>query len=701
MNQGDSSKTSEGRRPVACASEDRTPLPGRRSPSGATGSSDAWAASSLRPGSPVLGNLIQPADLTSPATLPAVGSTFLGFHLVAELGRGSFGRVYLARQGELAGRLVALKVSTEIVTESQRLARLQHTHIVPIHSLHRAGPLQAVCMPYFGPTTLADVLQDLVRSGVLPVSGKGLVGTLQDRRSRTALSRNQLRTPASAPALPSAPLAAQPPLPEVGDSTRTLKMLEGLSYVEAILWIAARLADGLGHAHERGILHRDLKPANVLLTDEGQPMLLDFNLSEDTHQSSGAHVGGTLPYMAPEHLAAFSGAARVVDARSDLYSLGVLLFELLTGRHPFTRHDGPSAVVLPLMVVERLGPPPGPRTFQSTLPRAVDAIVRKCLESDPARRYQSAADLREDLERQLSHRPLRHAPDRSLSERAGKWVRRHPRLAVVAPVLLTAAVVLALLAELATARGRQAADQQVRAERAETRGDQLGSELEARANLTAFRAELARVRLLLCARGEHRGELDRGLDLARRALARLPSADPTSAALCPLSPEERARARGERGELLLLLAGTADAGQDAAAAFALNLEAEVCFDDQPPRSLFEQRADLARQAGLPAEAERARLQSEQTPLRDALDRYLLARLEGRRGHYAEALALLRQATELDPRQPAAWTLLGHLCLDGLGGRQADAAGHYSGRSGSGAQRRGSAGPPRPGAFPPP
>ena len=87
--------------------------------------------------------------------LPQVGDEFAGFRLIGELGSGAFGRVYLARQGDLADRPVALKVSTGCFAESQKLARLQHTHIVPVYSFHRAGQLQAVCMPYFGATTLA------------------------------------------------------------------------------------------------------------------------------------------------------------------------------------------------------------------------------------------------------------------------------------------------------------------------------------------------------------------------------------------------------------------------------------------------------------------------------------------------------------------------------------------------------------------
>ncbi len=105
---------------------------------------------------------------------PDVGTTFLGFRLIDELGRGAFGRVYLARQGDLAGRMVALKVSTEMSGESQTLAQLQHTNIVPIYSAHRVGPLQAVCMPFFGRTTLADVIGGLPPEPFLPGSGAAL-----------------------------------------------------------------------------------------------------------------------------------------------------------------------------------------------------------------------------------------------------------------------------------------------------------------------------------------------------------------------------------------------------------------------------------------------------------------------------------------------------------------------------------------------
>src|SRR5262245_1577590 len=185
-------------------------------------------------------------------SLPELGQSFLGFLLLAELGRGTFGRVYLARQEDLAGRLVALKVSAESHGESQRLARLQHTNVVPVYSRHTGASLHATCMPYLGPTTLADVLHDLGRRDSMPASGKGLVSTVENKKNRTRAALDPTKQPA--------PQRARPEGDEGEEGL--LKRLEGRTYVDAVLCLGAGLADGLAHAHERGIVHRDLKPAN-------------------------------------------------------------------------------------------------------------------------------------------------------------------------------------------------------------------------------------------------------------------------------------------------------------------------------------------------------------------------------------------------------------------------------------------------------
>jgi hypothetical protein len=168
---------------------------------------DSWCASAA--GNPEVARLFRDVHRSDPeaadrlaetvTSLPEVGGEWLGFRLLAELGRGAFGRVYLAQQGDLANHYVALKVSTDLFRESQALAQLQHTNIVPIYSVHQGGPNQAVCMPYFGSTTLADVFRDLDQGESLPASGKALVRTVNKSQSTARrTSRNATRIRAAA-----------------------------------------------------------------------------------------------------------------------------------------------------------------------------------------------------------------------------------------------------------------------------------------------------------------------------------------------------------------------------------------------------------------------------------------------------------------------------------------------------------------------
>ena len=167
-------------------------------------------------------------------------------------------------------------------------------------------------MPYLGSGTFADVLHELKQNPTLPDSGAGLLSS-RHRKSSPSGSRpgssveRDGRGPQGLADPGSRAAAVAAPRPSEIRPTAQLERIGGLDYVQAVLWLVARLADGLAHAHERGILHRDLKPANILLGDDGEPLLLDFNLAADTKlrsHASAALIGGTLPYMAPEHLEA-------------------------------------------------------------------------------------------------------------------------------------------------------------------------------------------------------------------------------------------------------------------------------------------------------------------------------------------------------------------------------------------------------------
>jgi hypothetical protein len=199
--------------------------------------------------------------------------------------------------------------------------------------------------------------------------------------------------------------------------------------------VLAVLAGAVRHAHEQGIVHRDLKPANVLLTEQGVPKVADFGLAKlldaDQAQTRTGAILGTPGYMAPEQAL---GRAGDVGPRTDVYALGAILYELLTGRPPFTG----ATVLETLEQVRSLDPVP-PRRVQPHCPRDLETVCLKCLEKDPARRYQSAQALAEDLGRFREGRPVLARPTPA-RERLAKWARRHPAVAALVAVLAVGAV---------------------------------------------------------------------------------------------------------------------------------------------------------------------------------------------------------------------------------------------------------------------
>ncbi len=322
------------------------------------------------------------------------------YRLIQVLGRGAFATVYLARQVSL-GRLVALKVSADMGSEARTLASLEHAHIVSVYSeeIHADEGKRLLCMQFVPGTDLARViahLDDRAWHGRDLLDAVNSLSSLPDRFDPAAL--------------------------------RDRDELSRSDAVEAACWIGARLAEALAHAHGQGVLHRDVKPANILINPYGRPMLADFNLAFQAQTAQVGHgdsFGGTLAYMAPEHLDAFNPEVdspdHSVDERSDVYALGVVLFELLTGHRPFPR--SPS---LAEMAETRRAGAPSVCKARDDLPETIDRVLRKCLDPDPARRFISAEEQAHALDgcRELQRIRKRLPP----LGRVGQAALAHPEL---------------------------------------------------------------------------------------------------------------------------------------------------------------------------------------------------------------------------------------------------------------------------------
>ncbi|MBV8609225.1 MAG: serine/threonine protein kinase, partial [Singulisphaera sp.] len=367
-----------------------------------------------------------------PPRFPEPGERFGGFQLIAQLGQGGAGRVFLARDESIGGREVVLKVSADRGQEAAILGQLQHPHIIDIRSVvdDPGTGLRGLCMPYRPGLPLNAVIEVIRRD-------------YASSRPRTARAFWEVVAASAAkgqsPALPNSPGWVGFPL--------------GGSFADAVAWIIATLARALAHAHEREIFHRDVKPANVLLTLRDGPQLLDFNLAHDPHsvgQAEAARRGGTLPYMAPEQLQAFLDPADWgrVGAAADLFSLGLVTCELLSGR-PAETPDAtlPLSRAIRGLLDLRADFRVSIRRHDPGVPCALEAIVARCLAYSPDERYPDALALADDLERFLERRPLRHAFNPSVLERIGNGARRHRwRLGAATIVLATMIPILSRMA---------------------------------------------------------------------------------------------------------------------------------------------------------------------------------------------------------------------------------------------------------------
>jgi eukaryotic-like serine/threonine-protein kinase len=345
---------------------------------------------------------------TAGKRLLAVGMTLGDFELLRLLGAGGFGQVYLARQRSL-GREVALKITANRGEEARTLARLEHDHIVQVFAevVDEQRDLRLLCMQYIPGTTLERVIDELAKRPQTEWSGRLILEIID--------------------AVSTAPAAFDPA------ALRDREVLGGSDFVEVVCWLGARLAEALWHAHRQGVLHRDVKPANVLMSRYGRPYLADFNVAAAAVRREGDGrplFGGTLAYMAPEHMEAFLSGdlakRESVDERADLYALGIVLYELFTGRLPFQHtlaQPGKSKMeALRVLIAERRGGPP-PLPNVTGLPEVVARLVRRCLQADVTERYQTASELARALEgcRELRHVANELPPAGFLTRLLERW----------------------------------------------------------------------------------------------------------------------------------------------------------------------------------------------------------------------------------------------------------------------------------------
>ncbi len=394
------------------------------------------------------------------------------YRIVREIGRGGMGVVYEAEQESL-GRRVALKVlpphlvadersRSRFRRESQAAGRLHHTHIVPVFG---AGEADGHCF-YVMQLIDGRGLDQAIRAAATH-QGE-LPATDPDQTVDIVPSPQPLSPEAGARGLSASPLS--PKGRGVGgegknasDATTItprfdLTGLPARDYWRAAARIGSQVADALAYAHSQGVLHRDVKPSNLLLDAHGAVWVTDFGvakLAEEAGLTQSGELVGTLKYMPPER---FAGRT---DARGDVYSLGMTLYEMLTLRPAF-----PDTNPQHLIRLIHEQPPPRPRAVSPGIPHDLETIVLKAIARDPAHRYATAEEMAADLRRFLDDRPIL-AKRAGPAERALRWCRRNPALAAAAGtifVLLAVTAGVSFAAYLKTAAARREVEHALEAE---------------------------------------------------------------------------------------------------------------------------------------------------------------------------------------------------------------------------------------------
>ena len=453
------------------------------------------------------------------------------FRIVRELGRGGMGIVYEAQQESL-GRRVAVKVlPRQLLLEARQLdrfereartaAKLHHTNIVPIFGVGEHEGYHYIAMQYIHGVGLDVVFRQLQRAlhgcGDGPAPASSGVATASRRKELDVVSVARTLIDASSgvkglsdhpvggaltatappgqaaaasppPAVPAAPGAEDAAPPAAPPAALRL----GSGYWSSIAHIALQAADALAYAHEQHTLHRDVKPGNLLLDADGTVWVADFGLAKAVDQDGVTRPGdvvGTLRYMAPE---LFRGDA---DARSDVYSLGVTVYELATLQPAFA--DSHRTSLIDAIMQNRLT---APRLLAPGVPRDLETIILKCIAREPEARYPSAAALAEDLRRFLEDRPIL-ARRAGLAERGWRWSRRNPMLASLlgaTAVLLAAVSVISTTAYFQTRRANTRTQEALAGETAQRERAENTTDLALEALDTIF-DELAPRRAVLVA----------------------------------------------------------------------------------------------------------------------------------------------------------------------------------------------------------